>query len=646
MDTDMPYLTIPPHASRMYPASQTAHDVLTDTFGAEACAAFIAARFNGKLVDLGMLLDADGTLEPVASCEPLGLEIIRHSTAHLLAHAVKRLYPDVQVAIGPVIEDGFFYDFAASEPFSSEDLCKIEKVMQAIASENLPIERQVMARDTALRLFRKMGEHYKLEIINDIPESETLTLYRQGDFVDLCRGPHVPSTGYLQNFKLTKVAGAYWRGDSNKAMLSRIYGTAWATATDLAAYVKRLEEAEKRDHRRLAKVMDLFHFQDEAPGMVFWHEPGWTLYRIVEDYIRNKLQRAGYQEVHTPLILDRTLWERSGHAEKFATQMFTTASENREYAIKPMNCPAHVQIFNQGIRSYRDLPLRLAEFGVCHRNEPSGTLHGLLRARSFVQDDAHIFCSEDQVESEAVAFIRLLFEVYRDFGFKDIQVQLSTRPDQRVGTDMRWDQAEQALALALEREGLSFGIQPGEGAFYGPKIEFSLKDTLGRIWQCGTLQLDYFLPERLDASFIDASGSKRPVVMLHRAILGSLERFIGILIEHHAGVLPLWLAPVQVAILTITDQTSDYAQKIAKILEQNGHRVCLDLRNEKIGFKIRERTIQRIPYLAVIGPKEVAASRLAVRRQDGTDLGGLTLESFIEHLTVEQKRRGQDPMEG
>ena len=642
----MPYLTIPPHASRMYPASQTAHDVLTDTFGAEASAAFIAARFNGKLVDLGMFLDVDGTLEPVASCEPLGLEIIRHSTAHLLAHAVKRLYPDVQVAIGPVIEDGFFYDFAASEPFSSEDLCKIEKVMQAIASENLPIERQVMARDTALRLFRKMGEHYKLEIINDIPESETLTLYRQGDFVDLCRGPHVPSTGYLQNFKLTKVAGAYWRGDSNKAMLSRIYGTAWATATDLAAYVKRLEEAEKRDHRRLAKVMDLFHFQDEAPGMVFWHEPGWTLYRIVEDYIRNKLQRAGYQEVHTPLILDRTLWERSGHAEKFATQMFITASENREYAIKPMNCPAHVQIFNQGIRSYRDLPLRLAEFGVCHRNEPSGTLHGLLRARSFVQDDAHIFCSEDQVESEAVAFIRLLFEVYRDFGFKDIQVQLSTRPDQRVGTDMRWDQAEQALALALEREGLSFGIQPGEGAFYGPKIEFSLKDTLGRIWQCGTLQLDYFLPERLDASFIDASGSKRPVVMLHRAILGSLERFIGILIEHHAGVLPLWLAPVQVAILTITDQTSDYAQKIAKILEQNGHRVCLDLRNEKIGFKIRERTIQRIPYLAVIGPKEVAASRLAVRRQDGTDLGGLTLESFIEHLTVEQKRRGQDPMEG
>lgn len=642
----MPYLTIPPHASRMYPASQTAHDVLTDTFGAEASAAFIAARFNGKLVDLGMFLDVDGTLEPVASCEPLGLEIIRHSTAHLLAHAVKRLYPDVQVAIGPVIEDGFFYDFAASEPFSSEDLCKIEKVMQAIASENLPIERQVMARDTALRLFRKMGEHYKLEIINDIPESETLTLYRQGDFVDLCRGPHVPSTRYLQNFKLTKVAGAYWRGDSNKAMLSRIYGTAWATATDLAAYVKRLEEAEKRDHRRLAKVMDLFHFQDEAPGMVFWHEPGWTLYRIVEDYIRNKLQRAGYQEVHTPLILDRTLWERSGHAEKFATQMFITASENREYAIKPMNCPAHVQIFNQGIRSYRDLPLRLAEFGVCHRNEPSGTLHGLLRARSFVQDDAHIFCSEDQVESEAVAFIRLLFEVYRDFGFKDIQVQLSTRPDQRVGTDMRWDQAEQALALALEREGLSFGIQPGEGAFYGPKIEFSLKDTLGRIWQCGTLQLDYFLPERLDASFIDASGSKRPVVMLHRAILGSLERFIGILIEHHAGVLPLWLAPVQVAILTITDQTSDYAQKIAKILEQNGHRVCLDLRNEKIGFKIRERTIQRIPYLAVIGPKEVAASRLAVRRQDGTDLGGLTLESFIEHLTVEQKRRGQDPMEG
>ena len=642
----MATLEIRNHAPKAFPASCTVLDALNDALGPEASSAFIAAEYNGQLTDLSAPLDRDGTLEPVRAEDPHGLVVLRHSTAHLLAHAVKRLHPEVEVTIGPVIEDGFFYDFAAPVAFSSEDLASLEAVMHGIAGENIPIVRQVVTRNEALSFFRQMGEHYKVEIITEIPESEILTLYRQGDFVDLCRGPHVPATGCLKHFKLTKVAGAYWRGDSSKPMLSRVYGTAWATASDLALHLKRLEEAEKRDHRRLAKVMDLFHFQDEAPGMVFWHEPGWTLYRTVEDYIRNKLQHAGYQEVHTPLMLDRTLWERSGHAEKFATQMFTTASENREYAIKPMNCPAHVQIFNQGIRSYRDLPLRLAEFGVCHRNEPSGTLHGLLRARSFVQDDAHIFCSEAQVESEAAAFILLLFEVYRDFGFEQIEVKLSTRPAERVGEEALWDRAEQALARALDREGLEFGIQPGEGAFYGPKIEFSLKDSLGRVWQCGTLQLDYFLPARLGAGFIDAAGTRQPVIMLHRAILGSMERFIGILIEHYAGALPLWLAPIQVAVLTITGEQDAYASEIARILEHKGHRVCLDLRNEKIGFKIRERTIQRIPYLVVVGPKEVAARQLAVRRQNGTDLGGLSLETFIERLTVEQTRRGQDPMEG
>lgn len=642
----MPALIVASQDPRSFPLSTPVGEVLKAVLGPENSQTFVGAIYNSRLVDLSLPAEQDGTLDPVRLSEPKGLEILRHSTAHLLAHAVRRLHPAVQVTIGPVIEDGFFYDLATPEAFSSEDLLPIEDVMRQIAAEDLPIVREVVGREQAIQLFREMGEHYKVEIIREIPETETLTLYRQGDFVDLCRGPHVPSTGFLKHFKLTKVAGAYWKGDSRNPMLSRIYGTAWASETDLNRYLARLEEAEKRDHRRLAKVMDLFHFQDEAPGMVFWHDAGWTLYRIVEDYIRGKLQKAGYQEVHTPFILDRVLWERSGHAEKFATQMFTTASENREYAIKPMNCPAHVQIFNQGIRSYRDLPLRLAEFGVCHRNEPSGTLHGLLRVRSFVQDDAHIFCTEDQVESEAAAFIRLLFEVYRDFGFTDIQVKLSTRPEQRVGEDALWDRAEESLAQALRCEGLEFGIQEGEGAFYGPKIEFSLTDTLGRLWQCGTLQLDYFLPQRLGASYIDSAGNRQTVIMLHRAILGSLERFVGILLEHYAGVLPLWLAPTQVAILTITDQQHAYAQEVARVLEEKGYRVCLDLRNEKIGFKIRERTIQRIPYLAVVGPKEVAAGQLAVRLHNGHDLGGLSLDNFIERLTMEQKRRGQDPVEG
>jgi threonyl-tRNA synthetase len=641
----MPKMTIPLHGEVDQTVPLSVREVLARRIDPQVMGNVVAGRLDGRPVDLSTPLASDAVLEPVMGDEPLGLEILRHSTAHLLAHAVKRLHPQAQITIGPVIEDGFYYDFLVEPPFSAEDLPGIERVMREIVAEDWPIERRVMTRDEAIRFFSERGEAYKAEIIREIPEGEVISLYRQGEFQDLCRGPHVPSTGRLRDFKLTQVAGAYWRGDSRNVMLTRVYGTAWASPEALAQYLERIEEAEKRDHRRLAKLMDLFHFQEEAPGMVFWHETGWLLYRIIEDYVRGKLAAAGYREVHTPLMLDRTLWERSGHADKFGTQMFSVVVENREYAIKPMNCPAHVQIFNQGIRSYRELPLRLAEFGVCHRNEPSGTLHGLLRARAFVQDDAHIFCTPDQVEPEAVAFIRLLFDVYRDFGFTDIEIKLSTRPAQRVGDDELWDRAEQALSQALQHQNLSFAIQPGEGAFYGPKIEFSLRDTLGRVWQCGTLQLDYVLPERLGASFVNAHGDKERVVMLHRAILGSLERFIGILLEHHAGALPLWLAPVQVALLTITDQQDGYARQVARVLEQAGLRVCLDLRNEKIGLKIRERSIQRVPYLVVIGPKEAAAGRLAVRRQNGTNLGEISLENFVADLTRERNRRGLDVVE-
>ncbi len=641
----MPKITIPLQGEVDQAEPLSVQEALARRLDPEAMSKVVAGRLDGRPVDLSLTLESDAVVEPVRAEEPLGLEILRHSTAHLLAHAVKRLFPKAQVTIGPVIEDGFYYDFHVESPFSMEDLPRIEAEMGKIVSEDIPIEREVMTRDEAARFFSERGESYKAEIIREIPAGEVISLYRQGDFQDLCRGPHVPSTGCLGNFKLMRVAGAYWRGDSRNVMLSRIYGTAWASPEALTQHLERIAEAEKRDHRRLAKLMNLFHFQEEAPGMVFWHEAGWVLYRTIEDYVRGQLAGAGYREVHTPLMLDRVLWERSGHADKFGTQMFAVAVDNREYAIKPMNCPAHVQIFNQGIRSYRELPLRLAEFGVCHRNEPSGTLHGLLRARSFVQDDAHIFCTPDQVESEATAFIRLLFHVYRDFGFSDIQIRLSTRPEQRVGSDEQWDRAEQALSQSLQHENLAYSIQPGEGAFYGPKIEFSLRDTLGRVWQCGTLQLDYVLPERLGASFINAEGDKERVVMLHRAILGSLERFIGILLEHHAGVLPLWLAPVQVAVLTITGHEDEYARRATQTLEQAGFRVSLDLRNEKIGLKIREHSIQRVPYLAVIGPKEAAAGRLAVRRQNGTNLGDRSLESFVADLTGERNRRGQDVVE-
>ncbi|MBE9519610.1 MAG: threonine--tRNA ligase, partial [Proteobacteria bacterium] len=546
-----------------------------------------------------------------------GLEVIRHSTAHLLAQAVKELFPDAQVTIGPVIENGFFYDFAYERPFTPEDLQKIEKKMQELAKQNLPIIRSVMSREDAIEYFRGLGEEYKAEIIEDIPAREELSLYQQGEFTDLCRGPHVPSTGKIKAFKLMKLAGAYWRGDSSNEMLQRIYGTAWKDKKALKAYLHRLEEAEKRDHRKIGRHQDLFHTQEEAPGMVFWHDKGWQIYLEVQSYIRDRLREHDYQEVNTPLVVDRTLWEKSGHWEKFREDMFTTESEKRTYAIKPMNCPCHVQIFNQGLKSYRDLPLRLAEFGSCHRNEPSGTLHGLMRVRGFTQDDAHIFCTEDQVQAEVSSFIDLLFKVYAAFGFNEVIIKLSTRPEKRVGSDEGWDKAEHALERALNDKGLDWDLQPGEGAFYGPKIEFSLKDCLDRVWQCGTIQVDFSMPGRLDAQYVAEDGSRQVSVMLHRAILGSMERFIGILIEQYAGAFPLWLAPVQAVIMNITDQQAEYVQKVEQILKNQNFRVKSDLRNEKIGFKIREHTIQRIPYLLVVGDRERESGSVAVRTRSG-----------------------------
>ena len=599
----------------------------------------LAARINGTIRDLAAPVAPEDEVAPVRMGDPEGLEILRHSSAHLLAQALKELYPGTRLGVGPAIEDGFYYDVETPTPLSDEDLPKIEERMRSIARAALPVRREELTRAQAESLMSERGETYKLEILRELPEDAVISVYRQGDFVDLCRGPHVPDTGRLKVFRLTKLAGAYWRGDNRRAMLTRIYGTAWAREEDLEAYLTRLAEAEKRDHRRLGRLMDLFHLQEEAPGMVFWHERGWVLYRRVEDYVRERLSEHGYAEVHTPMLLDRSLWERSGHAEKFATQMFVTGSENREFAVKPMNCPAHVQIFNQGLRSYRELPLRLAEFGVCHRNEPSGTLHGLLRVRSFVQDDAHIFCTPEQIEPEVGAFIDLLFSVYRDFGFEDVTIKLSTRPEARVGDDRLWDRAEQALAGVLERKGLGYDLQPGEGAFYGPKIEFSLRDCLGRVWQCGTMQLDFFLPARLGASYVTEKGEKETPVMLHRAILGSLERFIGVLLEHYAGVLPLWLAPVQASVLTITSRQDAYARSVVARLEAAGLRISADLRNEKIGLKIRERTLERIPYLLVVGGQEESSGSVSVRTHDGRNLGVLTLDNVIDVLTREARPR-------
>ena len=609
--------------------------------GAGLAKAGLAGRVDGKLVDTSYRIESDADLAIITDRDPAGLAIIRHSTAHLLAHAVKELFPEAQVTIGPVIEDGFYYDFSYKRPFTPEDLAAIEKRMAEIAKRDIKVERQLMPRDEAVAFFKNLGEHYKAEIIASIPANDPISLYRQGSFVDLCRGPHVPSTGKLKVFKLMKLAGAYWRGDSKNEMLQRIYGTAWTKKEDQEAYLHRLEEAEKRDHRKLGRSLDLFHQQDEAPGMVFWHPKGWVIWQVIEQYLRQVVREAGYLEIRTPQIMDRSLWERSGHWENFRENMFTTESESRDYAVKPMNCPGHIQVFNQGIKSYRDLPLRLAEFGSCHRNEPSGALHGLMRVRNFVQDDAHIFCSEDQVQGEVSQFIRLLQRVYADFGFNDILVKLSLRPAKRVGSDEQWDRAEAALEASLKNMGLPFEVQPGEGAFYGPKIEFSLKDSLGRVWQCGTMQLDFSMPGRLGAEYVAEDNTRKVPVMLHRAILGSLERFIGILIENYAGAMPVWLAPVQVVVMNISEHQADYAKQVTETLEKAGLRAEADLRNEKISYKIREHSLQKLPYQVVIGDKEVAALMVAVRTRKGEDLGQIALKDFISHLQTEVGEKGR-----
>ena len=630
----MPVITLPDGSIREFDHAISVLDIAL-SIGSGLAKATLAGRVNNVLVDASTLIKEDASLQIITAKDLDGVDIIRHSTAHLLAQAVKQLFPDAQVTIGPVIENGFFYDFAYKRPFTTDDLTVIEAKMQQLVAEDLAITRSVLTRDDAVTFFRNQGEAYKAEIIESIPADQDLSLYQQGGFTDLCRGPHVPSTGKLNAFKLMKIAGAYWRGNSENEMLQRIYGTAWGDKKELQAYLHRLEEAEKRDHRKLAKTLDLFHTQEEAPGMVFWHEKGWVIYQQVEQYIREKLRVNGYGEVKTPQLVDRSLWEKSGHWEKFGAMIFTTHSENRDYAIKPMNCPCHVQIYNQGIKSYRDLPIRLAEFGSCHRNEPSGTLHGLMRVRNFVQDDAHIFCTEALIQSEVSTFIDMLFDVYKDFGFEDVIIKLSTRPENRVGDDSVWDKAENALELALNNKKLKWDLQPGEGAFYGPKIEFSLKDCIGRVWQCGTIQVDFSMPGRLGATFIAEDGSKQAPVMLHRAILGSLERFIGILIEQHAGTFPVWLSPIQVMVLDIADRHAEYASEIFNELEKQGIRVKIDLRNEKIGFKIREHSMQRIPYLVIIGDKELEEKRITVRTQKGDDLGSLSVTEFTERLKQE-----------
>ncbi len=641
----MPTITLPDGSQRSFDAPVSVHDVAAD-IGPGLAKAALAGKVDGCLVDTSFVIDSDAELAIVTARDDDGLEVIRHSTAHLLAQAVKQLYPRAQITIGPVIEDGFYYDFALDTPFTPEDLEKIEQRMAELAKQDLPVERSVMDRDAAVAYFKSEGEDYKAEIIASIPDEEEIGLYGQGGWKDLCRGPHVPSTGHLKAFKLMKVAGAYWRGDSNNEMLCRVYGTAWGDKKALKAYLHRLEEAEKRDHRRFGKLMDLFHFQEEAPGLVFWHDKGWSIYQAIRGYMRGRLRAAGYQEVNTPQIVDRSLWERSGHWDKFRENMFTTGDEEqRVYAVKPMNCPCHIQIYNRNLHSYRDLPLRMAEFGSCHRNEPSGTLHGLMRVRGFVQDDAHIFCTEDQIQSEVAQFIELLFSVYEDFGFTDVFTKLSTRPPERVGDDAQWDKAEAALQSALETSGLPWELQPGEGAFYGPKVEFQLRDSIGRIWQLGTIQLDFSMPGRLGATYVAEDGSKQVPVMLHRAILGSFERFIGILIEHHAGSLPVWLAPVQAVVLNITDKQAEYAKSVVEALEKQGFRVESDLRNEKIGFKIREHTIQRVPYLLVVGDREAENNCVAVRTRTGEDLGAVPLEQFSGRLEAEVASRGRSAME-
>jgi threonyl-tRNA synthetase len=636
----MPDIRLPDGSVKKFDRPVTVAEI-AQSIGAGLARAALAGMVNGKLVDTSFRVESDAEVRIVTDKDPGGLEVLRHSTAHLLAHAVKELYPEAQVTIGPVIEDGFYYDFSFQRPFTPEDLAAIEKQMGEIARRDIKVDRILVPRAAAVKLFEEMGERYKAEIIASIPDGEAISLYRQDNFVDLCRGPHVPSTGKLKVFRLMKVAGAYWRGDSRNEMLQRIYGTAWARKEDQDAYLARLEEAEKRDHRKLGRALHLFHMQEEAPGMVFWHPRGWVIWQQIEQYMRRVLAENGYREVRAPLVLDVSLWKRSGHWDNFRENMFFTESESRDYAVKPMNCPGHVQIFNTGLKSYRDLPLRLAEFGSCHRNEPSGALHGLMRVRGFTQDDAHIFCTEAQVEPEVMQFIDFLQRVYADFGFDDILIKFSTRPARRVGTDEQWDRAEAALRTALERKKLHYDVQPGEGAFYGPKIEFSLKDSLGRVWQCGTMQLDFSMPGRLGAEYVADDNTRRVPVMLHRAILGSFERFIGILIEHHGGAMPLWLAPVQVVVMNITEHQAGYAEEVRHELAGAGFRAEADLRNEKISYKIREHSLQKLPYQVIVGDKEVAARKVAVRTRRGEDLGQMSLADFVSRLSAEQARLGR-----
>ncbi len=630
----MPQITLPDGNTKSFDNPVTVAEV-AQSIGPGLAKATIAGRVNGELLDACVEITEDANLSIITSKDEEGVEIIRHSFAHLIGHAVKQLFPAAKMAIGPVIENGFYYDIEYERSFTPEDLEAIEKRISELVSEDYDVIRKVVSKQEAIDVFTARNEPYKVEIASEIPDGEIIALYHHQEYTDMCRGPHVPNTRHLRAFKLTKLAGAYWRGNSDNQMLQRIYGTAWADKKQLKQYIKRIEEAEKRDHRRLGKQMDLFHFQEEAPGMVFWHARGWELYRTVEKYIRDKLSTHNYNEVHTPQVLDRSLWEKSGHWDKFGDMIFSTQSESREFAVKPMNCPCHVQLYNQGLKSYRDLPYKIAEFGIVHRNEPSGTLHGLMRARRFVQDDAHIFCTEDQLQQEVAELIDLTFDVYKDFGFDQIELALSTRPEERVGEESLWDQAEASLKVALEDKGLEYVLQPGEGAFYGPKIEFTLRDSLGRRWQCGTIQLDFSMPSRLDASYVSEDGSKKIPVMIHRAILGSLERFIGMLIEHHAGNMPLWLAPIQAVILNITDVQAEYVQNVQKMLTKEGFRVNLDLRNEKIGYKIREHTIQRVPYLLVVGDREVESQSVAVRTRQGEDLGSMSIENLVSLFSKE-----------
>ena len=636
----MPVINLPDGSQRTFEQPVSVADVAFD-IGPGLAKAALAGVVDGREVDTSFVIDSDSALSIITERDEAGVEIIRHSTAHLLAQAVQQLFPGTQVTIGPTVENGFYYDFATGHNFTPEDLERIEKRMEELASADLPVERVVYSREQAIDLFRNMGEHFKVQIIEDLPGGEEISIYKQGEWMDLCRGPHVPTTSKLKAFKLTKVAGAYWRGDANNQMLQRIYGTAWGNKKELKAYLNRIAEAEKRDHRKIAKKLDLFHTQEEAPGMVFWHPAGWTIYQVIESYMRKQQLRFDYEEIKTPQVVDISLWQRSGHADKFASGMFTLDADDRQFAVKPMNCPCHVQVFNQGLKSYRDLPLRLAEFGSCHRNEPSGSLHGIMRVRGFTQDDAHIFCTEAQIQSEVATFIDMLHEVYADFGFTEVIYRLSTRPAERVGSETDWDRAEAALAEALDAKDLNWEMLPGEGAFYGPKIEFSLKDCIGRIWQLGTIQVDFSMPGRLDAQYVAEDGSRQVPVMLHRAVLGSFERFIGILIEHYEGEFPLWLAPQQAIVAPITDKQGAYAQQVAADLKEAGFRVGTDLRNEKIGFKIREHELAKVPLVLVVGDKEMTAGTVAVRGRHGADLGSLNVAALMQLMGDMSAKKGR-----